>query len=104
MTAPTINYTHDGCLQTPCPDWCDTDSCDGSVHCSEAIEIGMRQYAYPLALTVEQYADDAEPYLSLEDAWGRRHDKFSADEAERLGHALLNYTKILRAHAEAAGR
>lgn len=104
MTAPTLTYSHDGYLQTPCPSWCDSSICDGTVHVSEQAGISTRQHAYPLMLLVGQAAAEAEPYISLEDAHGRRRDQFTADEAERLGNALLDRAKILRAHAAEAGR
>lgn len=104
MSVATITYSHDGYLRTPCPSWCHTDSCDGTVHSSAPAYVDKPEITDGLALNVEQYADEAEPYISLEDACARRQDKFTADQAERLAHALLDQAKILRAHAVGAGR
>lgn len=104
MTAATLTYSWDGRLQTSCPSWCDTSNCDGTAHVSEQAEMGTLRQRSPLSVCVAQFADEAEPYISLEDAHGRRQDKFTADEAERLAHALLDHAKILRAHDQEVTR
>lgn len=103
MTAPTLAYSWDGYLQTPCPSWC-WHGCDGTLHGSAPAHIAVQCHPHPMVINVIQPTDEAEPKISLVDSQCVREDRLTADEAEHLAHVLLDHVKIVRAHAAEAGR
>lgn len=95
MTAPTLTYSWDGYVKTPCLPWC-SDICDGTSHGSDPVDINVKCHVHPLTINVVQPTTEAEPKITLIDGHEHRVDEFTATEAEHLANLLLDHAKIIR--------
>ncbi|MCU1616785.1 MAG: hypothetical protein JWO98_4325 [Frankiales bacterium] len=85
-----------------CPPWCTNEDCDGN-HAGEPLTAATGMSLTPgvqVSLTITPYhdqADEVDPEILLSDDW-RFSDwsvQFPADEARRLGRALIDTADLI---------